>query len=743
MGLAMDRSPEHAPVQAGRQATPFPALELFQFSFLKDFSDCPVSELEAKLDELEGRAKPKTQAGIAAKIAANIFEAQHAFLEASFLGSETAMTQLGHMASAEKAYTQAFHWYNLAQYTNFLKRGVWAEGPALRGMFEAASHDASLSNISYLKLMMAFQKYNFSTHPISIRAQFILSQSSTEKIFYPSPDINESFLESLTRLGGEPVLWERLGWLYWEQELGNRMTDEERYQRAANCFWNAKTPEAWYELGNLINNHKIRYTYTGEPIPASQRVELAAECYRKAGLPKSFFIIAIKIHDKETHHDENNQPFAERDRDNVVARCLLKAGGATAYELLAELLREKKVKCDIEGRFIDHPIPESFYYETAAYYLRKANTPFARLSLSELISVSRIDTDEKGRKITAARERRKAIIRCCENLRLEDFSHPRERQLFLTNFGAYIELGILCNDAHGKKLKSSQQRAKIAAQYYREAGSKLALANLAGLILQQLTDLDEHGNKINSEEERFQIAERYSSHYSFARYNMALITLHKYHHLSDYQQRALNYTIQAIALGHENAIDLYLQIKKEIEKEETLLEKELTPAATEPEAVTRQTNEASVEALPLTAEVKEVPLEAEMTPQAHKKLKEIAKKLKNHRAQYKKLLRKQLSPQEMKDIVDNQLQNASAHQFNVTWSKNAVKQFYTLPHYEAKKVLHLIQLIKEGERQRGRPEMLKGEDKVITRRIDKGDRLAYCLTEDGIHILSTKEHFKK
>ncbi|WP_010297802.1 type II toxin-antitoxin system YoeB family toxin [Candidatus Odyssella thessalonicensis] len=745
-GLAMDSSPEHLQVQTCRQVTPFPAPELFQFPFLKGLSECSVSELDPKLEYLDGRAKPKTQAGIAAKIGGNLLQAQRDFLDASTLGSEIAMVQLGHMAVAREDYSQAFHWYNLAQYTAFLKRGIWSEGPAAIGGFEAVSHDDSLSNISYLNLMMAFQKYNFSNSPlsvpISVRAFFILTPFLTQKIFYPSPEINESFLKGLAHLAGQPPIWDKLGRFYEEKSLGDRLTDEERYQRAANCFWNAKTPEAWHELGNLINEHKIHYTDAGEPILGLQRVMLAADCYRRAGLRESFFKLAIRIHDKQIHQDENNQPFIEKDRNKVEARCLLKAALPIAYELLAEQIREKKVKCDTQGQFIDSQVPESFYYETAAYYLRKANTPFARLSLAELISVSKIDTDEKGRKITTARERRQAIVRICESLRLEDFSRPRERQLFLTNFGSYINGGILYYDALGKRLKSHAQRAEIAAQYYREAGSRLALANLAGLILHQLTDLDAQGNKINSEEERFQIAERYSSHYSFAHYNLALITLHKYHHLSDYRQRALNYAIQAIALGHESAIDLYLQIKKEIDKEGPLLEKEFNRVAPELEALPEQVNEVSAENLTLFEEPTVGTMEAEMTPEAHKEMKEIAKKLKNHRAQYKKLLRKQLSTNEVKDMVDNQLQTTPT-QFNIAWSKNAVKQFRKLPYYEAKKVLHLIQLIREGEMHRGRPEMLKGEDKIITRRIDKGDRLAYSLIEDGIHILSTKEHFKK
>ncbi|AIK96128.1 type II toxin-antitoxin system YoeB family toxin [Candidatus Odyssella acanthamoebae] len=719
---------DHPKMNVERVASQFSSFsnpELFQFPFLQ----------EGREDKDQGQQK--TQEGIRAKIQGDGNLARESFLEASALGSEAAMTQLGHIALGERNYQESFHWYNLAQHTSFLKTGTYSQGPSATGILKAGSQDPSLLNPEYLLLIKGFNRYDFSKHPTSVRAQFLLSQLCEKLIVYPSSPLNDNLYWGLAMLGNEPVLWERLGWLYEAKKLGPSLNEADRYQQEANCFWHSKTPEGWYALGDLIFEKQALHTLDGKRISNLERPLLAAECYRHCGLPKGLFMLGVMIHNKEIHRDENNEFFEEKDRDKVTARCLLKAGMPMSFYHIAELLKEKKIKCDTKGKFIDTDVPESFYAETAAFYCRKANLPVSRLALAGLIVTKAIKTDEKGKKITSEREYFSAVARCLEGLKREDFSFESDLKSYLTNLGAYIEQGILTYDEKGKKIKSEKQRGEIAAAYLREAGTPLALSNLSGLILQKLTDLDEFGNNIHTDEERFQTAERCSSsHYPYSIYNLALITLYRYPYIVDYKERALRYAFQAIVCGDDAAIDLYIQIKKEIEKASQPLKKEET------KNLETEINKSSHQPLEEEEDAYSETVEDEITPAGRQKMKEITKKLKNHRVNYKKLVHRQISTKEFNDLLKNQNRDTQRG-FQITWSDKAIKQFQTLPTYEAKKVNYLIQLIKEGDIQRGRPETLKDKNKIITRRIDKGDRLAYKLTENGIHIISTKGHIEK
>ena len=544
-----------------------------------------------------------------------------------------------------------------------------------------------------------------------------------------------------------------------QDEKGVDIEKGKEDQVVARLYRKSGTPKALFNLGCFITQGRIQQDEYGVEIENGQEGQVLDRLYRKSGIPEALFKLACLITEGRLQHDENEVEIENGEEDQVVARLCRKSGTPDALFNLGCFITQGRIHQDEKGVDIEKGKED----QVVAHLYRKSGTPKALYNLACLITEGRIQYDENEVEIENGEEDQ-VVARLYRKSGTPDA---------LFNLGCFITQGRIQQDEKGVDIEKGKED-QVVAHLYRKSGTPKALFNLGCFITQGRIHQDEYGVEIENGQEGQVLDRLYrKSGIPEALINLALLKLRSSSGQTlDGRKEALSLFLQAALQGDKKAQDCYVQLKEDIEKIEpslqlnqetsddlqhadqvSLKEEEssssdseedpeeskapnsdpvLSPAPPDNQPVT-QADPAPEEALSLDARKKRKAIKKEQKKQTKTKVKANLKKLMSQDATERENGFSLLRTSEMITRKSDAKEN-----LQIVWEKGVKDIFNSLPSYQAKKVLKLIDDIKIGGNL-GNPKTLTGGS--MSRRITGEDRLVYRLEKGTLKITSCKGHY--
>lgn len=352
-------------------------------------------------------------------------------------------------------------------------------------------------------------------------------------------------IEKLLDLSGIPLAKvERANMLLKKQisldKNGNSLTDQERYELAANQFLESNTREGLYYFAEMLEDGHIDFDDTGKPIPKENRNDVLAGLYQKcatdlesSNLPLSRLALTkltSMIHTKKTNLDSLGKPFAsDQERIDAVSELCRKLKTDTCLAIIAEMIFNNETNYDengtaivkeqkhqtiarlcrltktpntlyilgylIDKRLIDSdendiPIEDEKRNESVARLYGQAKTSESFFQLATMIETNKTNLNENGNPISQ-KHRNKNLSRLYRLSQAPDAKYK---------LGLMIEKKLKDLDAEGREIPNDDYRYEVAASFYRLAKTPASKRNLARLIEEKKTSWDENGNFIPNPE---------------------------------------------------------------------------------------------------------------------------------------------------------------------------------------------------------------------------------------------------
>lgn len=343
--------------------------------------------------------------------------------------------------------------------------------------------------------------------------------------------------------------------------------------------------------------------------------------------------------------------------------------------------------------------------------------------------------------------------------------------------GSLIENGLIYQDLNNHSF-DKEKLPDVAARVYRKAGIPQAQARIALLVMAGLVSKDEwQKTRLALEDARTPSA-----------YFILAILLSSSFDIKD-RLAGLDYALKAAYQGFEYALEIYQELKKEIEEEQEARKnlsyvaksslkkkssknKKLSPSETKKDAeeatysspsissylTPAQSSQESSEEESKEPEITEKILtlleegkEKETLPlEVRKNLKELKKRQRSQDPEKKKAYKKKSKYQEslrdkaikiLSDSLPTSWDSEEDNRIYFNWSNKAKKQFSTLSEINQRKVTKLINDIRKGLP--GAHEEPLRHLQGMPRRINEEDRLIYVKKNIGeLEIISCKGHYE-
>ena len=141
-----------------------------------------------------------------------------------------------------------------------------------------------------------------------------------------------------------------LGDSYYNNIIGQNLSDQERAEEAALCYQESNTPRGCFIVGDMFQNHKIQVEEGESPF------EKAAECYRKSDSSDAWANLGVLYQDKQIKVEEGESPFkkaAECFEQSSIGHAYLRLFSSYLFGYIGMDPEDEKRYCPTQDALID------------------------------------------------------------------------------------------------------------------------------------------------------------------------------------------------------------------------------------------------------------------------------------------------------------------------------------------------------------------------------------------------------